>query len=63
MDESKEKLDWEYRSAQIRFDTNNLLADHFGKRCADYCSTCPICKRYDQLDRLLENPYDQETRH
>ena len=41
----------------LRTIAEDMLNEHFGKRCPDFEPECECCKRWAALDVLKENPF------
>lgn len=51
-------LDFETLAGRVREAAELLLVEHFGHRCVEHDSMCITCQRWDALDALLKDPWD-----
>jgi len=65
---SEIKAQWKYPNDWHEFDAKSqpicemaeaLVTEMFGERCIDYSPGCLCCQRWQHLDLLLANPFDQ----
>jgi hypothetical protein len=57
MDEDQAKFD--QVAGHIRIVAETMLVEFFGERCPDFEPTCECCKRWQLLDDLVANPFDE----
>lgn len=50
---------WDQRVAEIRPAIEALVIEFFRPRCVDFDPHCPICRKWRQVDELLENPFEE----
>lgn len=51
--------EFEAETEMARITMLGALEKHFGPRCEDSLTYCPICNAYNAFDKLFDNPYKE----
>jgi hypothetical protein len=55
--------EFEMHAGYVRTIATEMLTESFGERCPEFEEHCECCKRWQLLDELTANPFDQPQQH